>query len=286
MQISPSLPNPAHRLMAEMQKGRYVLQGMAVCDGELNKLRAKVPYQRGRGTCDEHGSLIRLMLLTKQPVQQKGQPLFSLDLSVDDGGKANLGRPVLVLGALAVPRQGQLCIRGEIPKEHCSINKTVFPLQNGGMAAVPILTGRVDQTRLDRILHDVTDDAVELLVLGDQVTLVPSSIDGSDTVVALIVIQRIAAVQKPYKGSEGFLPHLEQQMVVIIHQDVLQQCRLIGGECCLKEGEKLLLVTVVLIDVGAVVTPLDDMLDGIRLYISLAPGHMFRGLRPGAICRH
>jgi hypothetical protein len=28
------------------------------------------------------------------------------------------------------------------------------------------------------------------------------------------------------------------------------------------------------------------MLDGIRLYISLAPGHMFRGLRPGAICRH
>jgi len=68
--------------MADMQKRRDVLQGMAICDGELNKLRAKVPYQRGRGTCNKHGSLIRLMLLTKQPVQQKGQPLFSLDLAV------------------------------------------------------------------------------------------------------------------------------------------------------------------------------------------------------------
>jgi len=272
--------------MAEMQKRRDVLQGMAICDGELNKLRAKVPYQRGRGTCNKHGSLIRLMLLTKQPVQQKGQPLFSLDLAVNDGGKAYLGRPVLVLGALAVPSQSQLWIRGEMKKQRFPINKTLFPLQNSSMTAIPVFTGKVDQASLYRILHNIADDAIELLVLGDQVTLVPSSIDGSNAVVALIVIQRIAAVQKPYKGSEGFLPHLEQQMVVIIHQDVLQQCRLIGGECCLKEGEKLLLVTVVLIDVGAVVTPLDDMLEGMRLYISLAPGHMIRGLRPGAIYRH
>ncbi|HCT70985.1 MAG TPA: hypothetical protein DF409_08060, partial [Bacteroidales bacterium] len=146
------------------------------------------------------------MLLTKQPVQQKGQPLFSLDLAVDDGGKAYLGRPVLALGALAVPRQGQLCIRGEIPKEHCSINKTIFVLQNSSMTAIPVFTGRVDQARLDRILYNVADDAVELLVLGDQVTLVPSSIDGSNAVVALVVIKGVAAVQKPYQGREGFLP--------------------------------------------------------------------------------
>ena len=286
MQISPSLPNPPHRLMADMQKRRDVLQGMAICDGELNKLRAKVPYQRGRGTCNKHGSLIRLMLLTKQPVQQKGQPLFSLDLAVNDGGKSYLGRPVLVLGALAVPRQGQLCIRGEIPKEHCSINKTIFVLQNSSMTAIPVFTGRVDQARLHRILYNIADDAVELLVLGDQVALVPSAIDGSDAVVALIVIQRIAAVQKPYKGSEGFLPHLEQQMVVIIHENVLQQRRFIEGESSTKEGEKLLLVTVVLIDVIAVVTPLDDMLDGMRLYIPLTSWHVVRVPLQGAICRH
>lgn len=271
--------------MADMQKGRDVLQGMAICDGELNKLRAKAPYQRGRRTCDEHGSLIRLMLLTKQPVQQKGQPLLSLDLAIDDGGKTDLGRPVLVLGALAVPGQSQLWIRGEIPKEHCSINKTVFVLQNGGMAAVPILTGRVDQARLYRILHDVADDAVELLVLGDQVALVPSAVDGSNAVVALVVIKGVAAVQKPDEGGEGFLSHLEQQVVMVVHEHVLKQCHLIGGDCCLKEGEKLLLVTVVLIDVIAIVSPLDDMLEGMRLYISLASGHMIRGLRPGAISR-
>jgi len=99
-----------------MQKRRC----MAVCDGELNKLRAKVAYQRGRRTCNEHGSLLRLVLLREQPVQQKGQSLISLDLAFDDGGKAYLGRQVLVLGVLA----GQLCIRGKIPK----INKTVFAL--------------------------------------------------------------------------------------------------------------------------------------------------------------
>ena len=211
IQISPSLPNPAHRLMAEMEKGRYILQGMAICDGELNKLRAKVPYQRGRGTCNKHGSLIRLMLLTKQPVQQKGQPLFSLDLAVDDGGKANLGRPVLVLGALAVPRQGQLCIRGEIPKEHCSINKTIFVLQNSSMTAIPVFTGKVDQASLYRILYNIADDAVELLVLGDQVALVPPAIDGSDAVVALIVIQRVVWVQKPYQEARGFSPTLSSR---------------------------------------------------------------------------
>ena len=115
MQVSPSLPNPSHRLMADMQKGRYVLQGMAVCNGELNKLSAKVPYQRGSRTCYQHGSLIGLMLLTKQPVQQKGQPLLGLDLAFDDGREADLGRPVLVLSALSVPSQRHLCIRGKIP---------------------------------------------------------------------------------------------------------------------------------------------------------------------------
>ena len=69
--------------MADMQKGRDVLQGMAVCNGELNKLSAKVPYQRGRRTCNEQGSLIVLLLLREQPV------LSHLDGTVpqpDDGG--------------------------------------------------------------------------------------------------------------------------------------------------------------------------------------------------------
>ena len=42
------MSNPSHRLMADMQKGRYVLQGMAVCNGELNKLSAQVSDERRR----------------------------------------------------------------------------------------------------------------------------------------------------------------------------------------------------------------------------------------------
>jgi len=264
--------------MADMQKGRYVLQGMAVCNGELNKLSAKVADDRRSRTCYQHGSLIGLMLLTKQPVQKEGQPLLGLDLAVDDGGKADLGRPVLVFGALSVPSQRHLCIRGKIPQQHCSINKTVFVLQNGGMAAVAVLGRRADQARLYRILHDVTDDAVELLVFGDQVVLVPSAVDGPDAVIALVVVEGVAPIQEPHKIREGFLPHLQQQVVVIIHEHILKQCRLIGGDGCLKEGEKLLLVTVVLIDVITVVSPLDYVLEGMRLYISLASGHSVRAL--------
>lgn len=71
--------------MADMQKECNVFQGMAVCEGELNKLSTKIAHKPRRGTCYQQDSLFHLTFGRERPIEQEGRSLFNFGPAVDEG---------------------------------------------------------------------------------------------------------------------------------------------------------------------------------------------------------
>lgn len=77
----------------------------------------------------------------------------------------------------------------------------------------------------------------------------------------------------------------EQQVVVVVHEHIMQEGRPIVLERFGEDREELAFVPGILVDVGAVVPPLDDMVDRVRHVIPSPSRHGLTGLPPDAISR-
>ena len=89
------------------------------------------------------------------------------------------------------------------------------------MAAELVLYCRIDYACFDGVLDDIAYCAVELLLLSYEEAFVSVAVDGSDPVVALVVVNAVLPVQIPDQIREGVHPHSDEQVVVVVHKYVL-----------------------------------------------------------------
>ena len=186
--------------------------------------------------------------------------------------------------ALPVAIQCKRGIWGEEGKQGCPCNYIGVSSAHFRVTTPSVCRGGGSQAGLDGVLDYVADDAEELMGFTHEVTLVAVSIDGAGAVVPAVVVETVMTVEKPDDGREGDTANLDEEVVVVVHEGVLEQECTVGGQCCREKTEKLLFVTGVLVDVVPVVAPLDDMVDGPWCVVPLSPGHMIKGLLPGATC--
>ncbi len=189
-----------------------------------------------------------------------------------------------MFGALDITLQCKGGIRREEGEQGCPGDYIGVTSADFCMAAPSVCRGGGNQAGFDRVLDYVADDTEEFMGFRYKVALVTVSIDGAGSVVPAVVVETVITVEKPDYGGQGFTTDLDEKVVVVVHEGVLEEECIMGGQCCREETEKLLLVTGVLIDVVPVVAPLDYVVDGIRCIVPLPPGHVIKCLLPGATC--
>ena len=189
-----------------------------------------------------------------------------------------------MFGALDITLQCKGGVWGEEGEQGCSGDYIDVSSAHFCMTTPSVCRGGGSQAGLDGVLDYVADDTEEFMGFRYKIALVTVSIDGAGAVVPTIVVETVITVEKPDYGGEGFTTDLDEKVVVVVHEGVLEQECIVGGQGGGEETEKLLLVAGVLIDVVPVVASLDDVMDGPWCVVPLPPWHMLKGLLSGATC--
>lgn len=152
------------------------------------------------------------------------------------------------------------------------------------MPAPTVFDSSGHHTRFYRILHDIADSTVEFFLFTEHIAFIPATIDGAAPVVALVVVDGVVPVQIPEQPGKRLFPYTDEEVVMVVHEHIVQKRGSMDFHRDGKDCQELVLVTRVLINVVAVVSPLDDMVDTPGNVVSPSASHAIRGLPPDAIC--
>ena len=134
-----------------------------------------------------------------------------------------------------------------------------FPGLHIRMGAPAILLGSLDQASLHWISGDVFQQLIEIPGVGDQGLGTAAAVDSAGAIVFLVVIFAVGGVQALDSLADGDLSGFQQQVIMIVHEDKIQDLKPAFLPGVQQQLEEVLLILYVFVDVIAIVPPLNDV---------------------------
>ena len=110
------------------------------------------------------------------------------------------------------------------------------------------------------------DKLTELPLIRNRDATESAVIECSRSLVAEIIPERVLALDFKHELAEGPLAGFNHQMEMIVHDYIIEECWIVLFKRFHESLEEHRFVVFRFVDEGAVVPPLEDMVDGIRAY--------------------